>query len=62
MMVYGTLASALARIEGLKKVGIWPGYFPVRGGWSLSYDPPGSLLELDAHGYLRASTDLMSDG
>lgn len=64
--VYPTLASALARVEALKQVGIWPAYYPVRTGerrgWALSYDPPGTLLELDAHGYLTAGTDTMRDG
>jgi hypothetical protein len=51
--VYSTLDLALRRIEALKERGIWPAYFPVQFGWSLSYDPdvPASLL--DTHGYLK---------
>ena len=57
-----SLAGALARIEALKKLGIWPAYYPAFGGWALSYDPPASLQELDAHGYLTLGTDTMHDG
>ena len=60
--VYGSLASALARIAALKKAGIWPAYYRVPGGWSLSYDPPVAAAELDSHGYLTLSTDTMTDG
>ena len=62
MIVYRSWEAAMNRIEALKTVGVWPAYYPVLGGWALSYDPPGSLLELDAHGYLTLGTDTMHDG
>ena len=59
--VYGSLASALARIAALKKAGIWPAYYRCRGGWALSYDPPVAAAQLDSHGYLALGTDTMTD-
>ena len=47
--IYPTPAATWARIETLKKQGIWPGAVQVRGGWYLTVDPP--VAELDAHGY-----------
>lgn len=57
-----SLAGALARIEALKKVGVWPAYYPAAGGWALSYDPPGIVQALDAHGYLTIGADRINDG
>ena len=37
--VYPTEEKALARIEVLKRHGIWPGYIQVPGGYVLLYDP-----------------------
>ena len=61
-MVYRSEESAVTRIDQLRRLGIWPGYYKVLGGWRLSYDPPASLIELDTHGYLSLGTDTMHDG
>jgi hypothetical protein len=39
-MVYRTEDAAVKRIEVLKGIGVWPGYYRVTGGWALTYDPP----------------------
>ena len=42
-MIYRSEAAAVARIEALKAVGVWPGYYRVPGGFRLTYDPEGPL-------------------
>ena len=61
-MVYRRYEAAVARIEALKRAGIWPALIRVPGGWALSYDPPSAVGELDSHGYLQLGTDMMTDG
>jgi hypothetical protein len=41
--VYPTEEKALARVEVLKRSGIWPGVLHVAGGWVLTYDPREDL-------------------
>jgi len=52
--VYPTLAAALARIEALKEVGIWPGYYQVPGGFQLSHDLDTPMHMVDSRGYLKS--------
>lgn len=61
-MVYVSEESAVRRIAQLRRLGMWPGYYRVRGGWRLSYDPPQSMIELNRNGYLSLGTDTMHDG
>ena len=52
-MTYHTEEAAIARVDRLKIVGIWPGIIHMGpGAWRLTYDPPMIKGELDAHGYL----------
>lgn len=49
-MLYRTEDAAIRRIEQLKLVGVWPGYFRMPGGWALTYDPPNISSRSDYEG------------
>lgn len=50
-MIYNDENDAIRRVEQLRRVGIWPGYFRCGLGWRLTFDPAGAM-DLDSHGYL----------
>ena len=37
--LYATFDEAAARVERLKRLGMWPGIYRVRGVWRLTFDP-----------------------
>lgn len=54
MTVYRTYALAERRVFALARaIGVWPGIISCYGGYRLTYDPGGTLFELDAHGYVK---------
>ncbi len=52
-MRYHSEEAAVARVDRLRLIGIWPGIIRMADGtFRLTYDPPPAKGELDAHGYL----------
>jgi hypothetical protein len=42
--VYASEKRAIARVQALKKYGVWPCVIRCDNGWRLSYDPDEHLL------------------